>query len=468
VSEADTLLEAQDKLSRAIDKFRAGEDKELATQVRELGDRFVRIFAGALSMSRIHDLKNQAFESPIRESSRALTELCELLGPIQLVMVEDQVYVNDIRIRFSVETQAIEGMIRMWAGHKVGGLMFHGPLVEDQLRILIRLTSADPVEGDSRTVLQQLLASEGVDQLQLQPPFRFRMRGEKEHKVTVDAKAAYARGASAVTNVWDDLAAGRSLNPLRVRRAVTDLADMAPKDRARGLADMAKDRAVEPMIRHSIQVATLSILIGRALGLSEEGLSDLGVAASFHDSGYGMDEDGFPPPFGRHGSAGVRLMLQQRGFHEARIRRMLVSLEHHKPYRSYPQPTLFARIIRIADDYDTLTRYRAGGPLMLPPEALWRMWAAKGSEYDPTLMQLFVNMVGKYPPGSLLEMAGGSWVTVVSGARSAETWDKPLTLMVRTREGKVPGFELNIDLEKGGEVGRVLTADDLRGSGQFE
>jgi len=60
-------------------------------------------------------------------------------------------------------------------------------------------------------------------------------------------------------------------------------------------------------------------------------------------------------------------------------------------------------------------------------------------------------------------MSGGSWVAVVSGARSPETWNKPLCLMVRTKDGRTPSFELEIDLARGGEIAAVLSAADLYG-----
>ena len=109
-------------------------------------------------------------------------------------------------------------------------------------------------------------------------------------------------------------------------------------------------------------------------------------------------------------------------------------------------------------------RYRSTGPLETPPYALTRMYAASGTLYDPDLLQLFINRVGQFPPGSILEMSGGSWVTVISGARTPETWAQPLCLMVRTREGNLPSFELEIDLAKGGEVTAVLSSSDLYGT----
>jgi HD-GYP domain-containing protein (c-di-GMP phosphodiesterase class II) len=459
-----TIVEAQEILGKAMDEARAGESKELAQLVRDKGDRFVRILSGTISLSRIHDLKNRAFDRPVAELRSSLVAMNDLLGPVTVIMVEDQIYVNDIRIRFGLGSNAGEILGKLWARHNVGGIMFHSPLTEPQIRLLVKHVSGEEAPEGARTHLQDKLNNAGLTMVELQPMYRFREQWERGTRIGADARKAYQMSSGAVGSVWDDLAAGRALNPLPVRKAMSELADMDAASQAKGIAENAKDVKRPAMIRHCVQVATLALMTGRELGLSEAVLSDLGVTASFHDAGYGVDEHGFPPPFERHGTAGVRLMLKQRGFHEARIRRMLACLHHHLPYSHYPRPGLFARIIKIADDYDTLTRYRSTGPFETPPYALARMYAASGTLYDPDLLQLFINRVGQFPPGSILEMGGGSWVTVISGARTPETWAKPLCVMVRTREGKTPSFELEIDLAKGGEITAVLSASDLYGT----
>ena len=200
----------------------------------------------------------------------------------------------------------------------------------------------------------------------------------------------------------------------------------------------------------------LAVLLGRELGLPDTALADLGVTACYHDLGYATDEDGFAPPFSRHGSAGVRGLLAQRGFHEARVHRMLACLEHHLPFHAAGGTSLFARIIHIADDFETLTRYRPGGPLMSPPTALARMYAARGAEYDPSLIQLFVNRVGRYPPGTVLELDDGRWVLVLSGVRAPELFERPLTEVMREADGADADFPVLVDLAHECAVRRVV------------
>jgi hypothetical protein len=95
----DELALAQSSLGRALGRARAGEDRELAQKVREGGEQLVQLLAGLLKLTRVHSPENHAFDAPVAEMTRLLTSLSEQLGTVSLVTVEDQTYLNDIRIR---------------------------------------------------------------------------------------------------------------------------------------------------------------------------------------------------------------------------------------------------------------------------------------------------------------------------------------------------------------------------------
>jgi len=61
---------------------------------------------------------------------------------------------------------------------------------------------------------------------------------------------------------------------------------------------------------------------------------------------------------GGHTVLGSRMLACRRGFHEAKVRRVLVALHHHRDYanRSGSPPPLFGRIVRIAEDCDNYNR----------------------------------------------------------------------------------------------------------------
>jgi hypothetical protein len=199
---------------------------------------------------------------------------------------------------------------------------------------------------------------------------------------------------------------------------------------------------LRPGEQHLLAVCSLSLLLARRLGLPESARCDLGVTALLHDVGYARHAS-----FAAHGATGARTLLRQRGFHEAKVRRIRAVLDHHLPCAgAEPPPSLFARILRIADDYDVLTASRAGLPGVPPATAQGAMWAARGRIYDPDLMALFVQGMGVYPPGSLLELSDRRRVVVVSGGRDAERFAWPLVRVVQGEDGLAADLTQELDL----------------------
>ncbi len=458
---APEIANAQFQLGKALEQARAGEDQELSTQVRERGEAMVFLLAGLLRLTKVHSLDNDAFDLPVREFCEALRVMSALLGAIHVALVEGQVYVNDIRIRFDARTDSGAWMGDEMCRHHVGGFSFHMEPTDAQMRTFLELASRPAREGQSpRLDFQKDLNAAGLGGIELAPIFRFRLHGEQVRSVDRSLKQVYTKCSRLVSEAWGNLCAQRTPNPLPVRRMVTDLIDMGGSDDKGQVLESRYDPRAPAYVNHSIQVAALSLLIARAMGMTEASLSDLGVAAVYHDVGYTVSEEGYPPPFERHGSAGARAFLRQRGFHQAKIRRMLVCIQHHRDFDATPKPSLYSRIVRIAEDFDTLTRIRPDGPLMAPSEALRRMLAASGRRYDPDLLQVFVNEVGLYPPGSLLELEDGAWGVVVSGARSRETFATPLVRVVRLPDGEPPEHDYIVDLAEASSIRRVITPQD--------
>lgn len=453
---ADELVQAQEALSKTLEKAHASEDRQLASVVRERGEQVARLLAGVLRLPRLYDLTNDAFRQPGEALLQEMIALRELLGSIHFVLVESNIYVNDIRVRFDPNSETPRHLTEQLGAHRIGGLSFHQLPTWSQLLKLVGRLDQPPAAQAPRKTIVAWLEAEGMPFIEVHPPYRFRLKGEGAQVVRTDVRHAYSRSASVASELFGNLARGRSPNTVAVRRIVTDLVDRREGERFVEMVAAQRDARTPAAVRHAVQVANLAILIGRELGLPDAALSDLGVAAFVHDGGYAEDEGGFPPPFERHGTAGARLILRQRGFHEARIRRLLVCLQHHRPYNHPRRPSLFARIVRVADDYDTLTRFRSTGPLVAPPDAMAGLNAAAGSLYDPLVVQALINRLGCYPPGSVLELDDGRWMAVASGVRGPELFDKPLGVLVRGADGRPPKGRVQVDLAQGGRVHRVI------------
>ena len=447
---SSNIDQMQQGLEKALQAAAQADDRELAGRVREEGRRLVFILNGLLRTSRLHDKDNAAFEAPSKEFAVTLNGLLDLLGAVHVVCVEDQIYVNDIRLRGNPrEQQVIESFVLELARHHVGGMSFHGPLQPEGVREVAQLIAAPPADESPRTTLERKLS--GFGDIVLTGTHRFRIGGEPTQEKK-DYDEAMRRGATVVAEAVQNLAADRIPNPLPIRRAVIDMVTSLREDPVEGSLEPFRRTAGRAGEQHLLSVTSLALTLGEALELPEGALSDLGVAAMLHDIGYTK-----VPDRTGHCAAGARLLLKQRGFHEAKIRRVLMVLEHHDPYtpkeaaegltRRERLPCLFARILKIANDYDLLVSPRPNQPPpMSPSMALARMWAARETEYDPNLLALFAQTLGLFPPGTLLELTDGRWVVSVTGARDKERFSWPLVRVVREADGTFVDAVEEIDL----------------------
>jgi hypothetical protein len=444
------LSSAQQSLGRALGRARAGEDRDLARKVREKGEALAQLLAGLLAMGRIHAADNRAFEAPLEQLAGALGELVTLLGPVHLAAVEDQVYVNDVRVRAESRGGARDLGTEL-AKHNVGGLSFHSALDPATLRDLIAVFVREPATVAPRRSLQQALFERGIRSVELSPRFRFRTE-EEERVRERDPVEAVLRVMRLVQDSFDNLAAGRVLNPLPLRRGVVAILEIGPE--APGLWEALGQGL--PHATHAASVALVALLVGKAAGLRASLLQDLGLAALLHDLGYSRlppDVSATSEGLSRHAAEGARLMLRQRGFHEAKLRRMRAVLDHHRDHAGpRGHPSIMGQILRLAEDYATLRRVH--GARISPADALGAMARAAGRLYHPVLTQVMVNALGRHPPGTLLELEDGQYARSVSPVRGPETFATPLVRVydVATRALSAERF----DLALGGAVRRVL------------
>jgi hypothetical protein len=449
VRDLDDLTQAQDDLGRALGRARIGEDRALFNLVRELGERLAHLLAGLLRMTRMHSPDNQAFNQPVSELHRTLVRLHDTLGPIHLVAVEDQVYVNDIRIRGGEKDSGIKELGGELRRHNVGEIAFHEPLDDVSIRGLVGALGKDPATEEPRTALAHDLEAAGVSGLELHGRFQFRMAGGDADEIT-ERQDLLPRALTAIDEAYQNLFAGRVPNPLPLRRVVTELLE----------ADLAAEELwIDPpeapdLAQHLYRVTQLSLLVGRAAGLSDDVMQDLGLAALYHDCGYAAASTPDAPEvtFEEHPAVGARLLMRQRGFHEAKTRRVLVALQHHQDASAKPRPGLLGRIVRVAEDYDTLSR-RSGK--LSPTMALATMLKAAGTFYDPVLLQLLINSLGAYPPGTLLQLEDGRIVRCVAPSIRPDRFTTPPARCVHLADGSRVPDPPPVDLRQVGQV-RVL------------
>ena len=147
------------------------------------------------------------------------------------------------------------------------------------------------------------------------------------------------------------------------------------------------------------------------------------------------------------------MVLRQRGFQEAKVRRLRAVLEHHRDFATpNARPSPAGAILRLAEDYVNVARLYGGR--VLRADALGAMVKGGGTLYHPVLAQVLVNTLGRHPPGTLLELEDGRYARVAAPPRGPESWDRPPARLLdpRTRQ---PGAEV-IELARGPRIRRAV------------
>ncbi len=155
---------------------------------------------------------------------------------------------------------------------------------------------------------------------------------------------------------------------------------------------------------HSTRVAYFSLALGREVGLSEEELYDLEIAALFHDLGKigipdaillkpsRLTEDEFVKMKG-HPSLSAEIIAHFKPFEKA----AKYAKHHHERYdgRGYPDALkgedipLLSRIILIADTFDAITSNRPYRQGLSYEVAFRELEEFSGGQFDPNLVEHF-------------------------------------------------------------------------------
>jgi putative nucleotidyltransferase with HDIG domain len=226
------------------------------------------------------------------------------------------------------------------------------------------------------------------------------------------------------------------------------------------LTDAAGDNAS----LHSVNVAVVSMLMGRTFGLAEDEMLDVAVGALMHDMGklelperVRHRDDSFSQAerelYQDHVTRGVS-MARTMGLQPGAIQ--LIAQHHENADGSgFPlkltsdRMTTAARVVSLINRYDNMCNPHVPSRALTPHEALSQLFAQGKSRYDTAILGAFIRMMGVYPPGSTVQLTDDRFAMVVSVNSS-----RPLKPKVLVHDSKVPREEaLLLDLEADGRLG---------------
>ena len=181
--------------------------------------------------------------------------------------------------------------------------------------------------------------------------------------------------------------------------------------------------------QHSVSVCALLILFGHQLDLDEPTLLELGMGGMLHDVGKVRVPDRILNKPGKltqsefaimkdHVRLGLETLTQTPGISQAVLQ---VAAEHHERCdgSGYPRGlrqagiSMLGRMAAIADVYDAVTSNRIYHRFLEPAAALRWLYRRSPKDFDPDLVQHYIQAIGIYPVGSLVRLESNRLAVVV-------------------------------------------------------
>lgn len=275
------------------------------------------------------------------------------------------------------------------------------------------------------------------------------------------AKSAHRQAKSVVKGFFKNLSLGQDFETSVAKKAVKQCVDSVIANQEAMLwLGLLKD-VDEYTARHSLNVGLLSIILGRAEGLSPAELETVGLCGMMHDMGKSKipleilnKEGAFTDEefeiMKTHTTLGYDILREKSDITDEVAN---VAHSHHERLngRGYPRAlppeeiTYFSRIVAIADAYDAMTSKRIYSSAITSLEGLRILIGAKGSHFDPALVDRFVECIGIYPAGSVAELSTGEIALVLPSP--LEQRNSPNVLVIRDKD-KNPCEERRINLDE--------------------
>ena len=314
--------------------------------------------------------------------------------------------------------------------------LFQGFLVEDDAILksvtdLCEYVVIDNEKGDDADVVMKpkLSRSAIIFDFKTRKPIPVTTPFHEELK---QAKVTHKRARTQIDTMFQDARMGRSIDVSGAKEVVSGMVDSIVRnpDAQLWLSNLRKRDEYTAI--HSLNVCIFALSFARYLGFNTEEMNEIGIGALMHDIGKMrvpleiLNKEGKLTEEEReivkqHPQHGLDILKDSEGLPPST---MHVVYSHHerKQGNGYPQGLvetqihLFSRIVAIVDVYDAITSDRVYHHGMNTLDALKNMFKWRENDLDSELVEKFIQCLGIYPIGSLVQLNTGEVGIVLSMA----------------------------------------------------
>jgi HD-GYP domain-containing protein (c-di-GMP phosphodiesterase class II) len=397
--------------------------------------------ARLIQIAKLYQDNNKLIIDAVKTFQNAVKKASDGNNHVSLQIVNGRFYIQDQKLPLiRKDAQITNQMLRFLESSSIYGFHFdaepENATVEEILKF-VRLLNTVHSHGNPSEWLIAELDKNSIHWVAVIQESTLTMRetaletelksSERIERKKEAVKKTYHHALSSIKEVAGKLQSGKEAGVRKSVRMVQRMVDIITEDDTTFLALSTIRMYDDYTFTHSLNVALLAMSLGKRIGMRRNTLEKLGLCGLFHDLGKieipkkilnkkGKLKDSEFEVIKKHSLKSALLILKLKTDKHRRVQLFVSPFEHHIRYDHSGYPSidkrrpisLFGRILTIVDVYDAITSPRIYRPTSMSPDrALGLMLSDSGKHYDPVLLKVFVNMLGLYPVGTLLELNTG-------------------------------------------------------------
>jgi putative nucleotidyltransferase with HDIG domain len=253
---------------------------------------------------------------------------------------------------------------------------------------------------------------------------------ETVEKEVVFAHGAYRRSYTSVKTLLDAVTRNESFDATPFRSHVKECVQSIERNPSAMLWLTRIKHVDHYTAEHCLNVGVLAIALGRHLGVGKKHLELLGLCGMLHDVGKMKVDQSLINYPGKLTVNEFEQVKQHTRFgkevleEDASINREVITAAyaHHERMdgQGYPRGldasnlNFYTKVVSIVDAYDAMTSRRCYSAGTTSAEALKILYENSGTQFDQRLVVKFIECIGIYPPGALVEVSSGEVGIVLS------------------------------------------------------
>lgn len=362
----------------------------------------------------------------------------------------------------------------------------HVKISTKDLRVGMTVTELDKPWEESRFMFQQVAINSTADIMAMQEECSIvwvdydenalqkskKMHRPKDNGLTMDTpqvtvreelnatKQAHSLASQAVSSLFEEMRLGAELDGTVVKQAVSGTVESILRNQDASLWLTRMKNKDVGTAQHSMNVSALSIILAKALGMNSREMEDVGACGMLHDVGktrlpssilekIGPLDTAEQEEMKRHTIYGRDILLSTKNVMSGAAD--VAHCHHERPDgKGFPNNLtddsipLYSKIVSIAEAYDNMTTSQVYREALSPSHALQELYSKRGKQFDEDLIILFIESIGIFPPGSIVEMVNNEVGIVLTN-----TADKlrPRVIMILDSLGE-PAMQRIVDLSR--------------------